>query len=158
VLVLVVLLVITNLLTAGVAVYLHLRTAPVVAPDDERVRAALASLAEQGAASARVRQFISVEILNPIELATTRGRLLGLAGSFAPGFTRRLVYDQTVKELKRQLLAQHVVADVHVHTVRPAEDSAGLPTDARTLVVEPASYLDELDVPVDDPRCDQPPV
>lgn len=163
-LVLVVVLVVTNLLTAAALVYVRLRPAPPPEPGDEQVRAALAALARQGPPSARARQFVSVEILNPLELANTRGRLFGLAGSFAPGLTRRMVYDQTVKEMKRQLVAQHVIADVHVHNLRPVEQQA--PTDdrsdPRTLLVEPANFVDEIDLPTqppgDQPPRDQPPV
>jgi hypothetical protein len=156
--VLVIVLIVTNLLTLAALIYARLRPAaePEPQPGDEQVRAALAALARQGPPTARTRQFISVEILNPLELANTRGRLLGLAGSFAPGFTRRMVYDQTVKELKRQLVAQHVIADVHVHNLRPvAQDAAAVEpavpssSDARTLLVEPANFVDEVDVPLE---------
>src|SRR4051794_2184605 len=72
------------------------------------------------------RRIITIEILNPIELAGTRGRLAGIAGSLAPGITRRVVYDQAIKNLRRQLAEERVVADVRVHTVSPARpDAAG---------------------------------
>lgn len=161
-LVLVIILVVTNLLTAAALVYVRVRPAPQPEPADEQVRAALAALARQGPPSTRARQFVSVEILNPLELANTRGRLFGLAGSFAPGLTRRMVYDQTVKEMKRQLVAQHVIADVHVHNLRPVEQPssppAGEPADPRTLLIEPANFVDEIDLPVEPQRDDQPPV
>ena len=160
-LVLVVALLVTNLLTAAALVYVRLRPAPQPEPADEQVRAALAALARQGPPSGRARQFVSVEILNPLELANTRGRLFGLAGSFAPGLTRRMVYDQTVKEMKRQLVAQHVIADVHVHNLRPVEQQAPVAddrADPRTLLVEPANFVDEIDVPVQKPDESQPPL
>jgi hypothetical protein len=123
------------------------------------VRAALDAFAQRGPGTARDRQFVSVEILNPIELASTRGRVLGLAGSFAPGFTRRLVYDQTMKTLRHELNERGVVADVHVHAIRRADTAAApYPTaDTRTIVVEPGRYVDEVDRPVTGPE-DQPPV
>lgn len=158
--VLVVLLLVTNLLTAATLVYLRMRPAPPVGPDDEQVRTALEALAGRAPQAGRSRQFISIEILNPIELAHTRGRLMGLAGSFAPGLTRRVVYDQTVKELKRQLVVQHVIADVRVHTLRSVDGERMAPaaSDPRTVSVEPANFVDEIDQPVDLPRADQPPV
>ncbi len=71
--------------------------------------------------SSATRRVISVEILNPVELAGTRGRLAGIAGSIAPGLVRRIVYDQTIKTMRRQLAEQGVVADLRLHTVRPPE-------------------------------------
>ena len=74
------------------------------------------------------RRLISIEILNPIELAGTRGRLAGLAGTLAPGLTRRLVYDQVVKTLRQQLAEQQVVADVRLHALPPSPGrAAGAP-------------------------------
>jgi hypothetical protein len=67
------------------------------------------------------RRIITIEILNPIELAGTRGRLMGIAGSLAPGITRRIVYDQAIRNLRHQLVNERVVADVRLHTVSPSE-------------------------------------
>jgi hypothetical protein len=123
VVVLVVVLVVTNL--ASVGALLYFRYGPQRHPrPDGQVAAAIDRATPRGAAGA-TRRVITVEILNPIELAATRGRLVGMAGSLAPGLTRRLVYDQAVRTLKRQLVEEHVVADVRVHTVRP--DPAGKP-------------------------------
>ena len=140
-LVLVVVLVVTNLATLGALLYLRLRPHEhaIERTVDEALRTA------GGQQQPRTRQLISIEILNPIELAGARGRVLGIAGSFAPGFTRRLVYDQTAKILRTELAARSVVADVHVHTLRP------LPTG------EIAEYTDEVDQAVGSPG-DQPPV
>lgn len=150
------LLVIANAVTAAALVHARRRVQLAEQPGDEQVQAALAALARQGPATARTRQFISIELLNPIELAGSRGRLLGLAGSVAPGLTRRMVYDQTVKELKRQLVTQQVIADVHVHTVRPVAPAAPTTPAARTITATPANYVDEIDVPVQLPETDQP--
>jgi hypothetical protein len=153
---LVIVLAITNAVTAAALAYLRFRPAAPAEPGDEAVRAALESLAQQSPGTRRERQFISVEILNPIELAATRGRVLGLAGTFAPSFTRRLVYDQTVRTLRRQLAEHQVVADVHVHALRRAQASGetSRATDARTLVIDAGDYVDDLDREPDD----QPPV
>ncbi|WP_375497834.1 hypothetical protein [uncultured Jatrophihabitans sp.] len=69
------------------------------------------------AATGSVRRLISIEILNVRELAATRGRLAGLAGSLAPALTRRIVYDQTLKILNQQLVEQQVRADVRLHVI-----------------------------------------
>jgi hypothetical protein len=75
--------------------------------------------------SGRDRRLITVEILNPIELATARGgRVAGLAGTLAPGLTRRIVYDQTLRILRRELTGKDVLADVRVHTLRTVAKQA----------------------------------
>jgi hypothetical protein len=43
--------------------------------------------------------------------------MFGIAGSFVPHLTRRIVYDQTVRQLRDQLAAHNVVADVRVHVL-----------------------------------------
>ena len=106
-----------------------------LAPDDVAATALDRSPRPPGAVS-ETRRMISIEILNPIELAGTRSRLIGIAGSFAPGLTRRVVYDQVLKILKRELDAQHVVADVRLHTLRRAADTPGEP---QATTPEPAS-------------------
>jgi hypothetical protein len=161
VVVLVIVLLATNVVTLGVLAYLRLHRTAVPEPDDPAVRATLEALdavARRGGAPPRDRQVISIEILNPLELAGSRGRMLGLAGTVAPGFTRRLVYDQTVKTLRRQLVEHGVVADVHVHAVRRADGRAQPATsDRHTLLIgtgDAEDYVDEIDRPVE---RDQPP-
>ena len=165
-LVLLIILVVTNLVTLGAVLYLRFRPAEDVV-DDPAVEQAFAAAPQPGTQSAnRVRQLISIEILNPIELAGARGRVLGIAGSFAPGFTRRLVYDQTAKTLRQELAQRSVVADVHVHTLRPVPPSDAAHSEVADtadgtrlpLDVEPVSYVDEVDVPVNDLPRTQPPV
>lgn len=96
---------------------------------DEAAAAALDRSPRPTGAHADIRRLISIEILNPIELAGTRHRLLGLAGSLAPGLTRRVVYDQVLRIIKQQLDEQHVVADVRLHTLRPAPERGAAPVD-----------------------------
>ena len=117
-LVLVIVLVVTNLATLGGLVWLHLRPQEHPAPDP-LVAASLESTRPPTATSG-LRRIITIEILNPIELAGTRGRLAGIAGSLAPGITRRIVYDQAIRNLRHQLIQERVVADVRLHQVRPA--------------------------------------
>ena len=126
---------------------------PPIDPADPAVQAALAVMATQ--TGSRPRRFISVEILNPIELAASRGRMLGLAGTLAPGLTRRLVHDQIVKQM-RELFTEHgVVADVHVHSIHHVVESPV------TIAVQDlheidlgADLVDEIDSETDDVDAD----
>jgi hypothetical protein len=83
---------------------------------------------------------ISIEIHNPIELAGHRNRMFGIAGSFVPDLTRRVVYDQTARLLRDGLAAQRVVADVRVHafgagtSATAITDSSPLPSTSSELV------------------------
>jgi hypothetical protein len=113
------LLVLTNLVAIGVAFGLWRLCSHADAEATPEIAELLATVARQRAAMGGARRIISVEILNPIELAGTRGRVIGIAGSLAPGLTRRVVYDQAMKTLRRQLAEQRVVADVRLHTLRP---------------------------------------
>jgi len=92
----------------------------------------------------RSRRLITIEVLNPIELVSTRGRVAGLAGSLAPGLARRVVYDQVLKTLRRELANKQVVADVRLHHLRPIET-------AEAPVLAPEGMQTEVDevVPVD---------
>ena len=123
-LVLVLVLVVTNLVSLGVLAWFLLRPTEHPAPDDKLARALTAAA---GASSSSVgnRRVITIEVLNPIELAGSRGRLIGIAGSLAPGITRRLVYDQVLKILRRQLAQERVVADVRLHVFRPDGPETG---------------------------------
>jgi hypothetical protein len=148
---LVIVLIVTNLLTLAAVVLLRRTRPPAEEPADPQLRSALEATPPPVAAPTRERRMISVEILNPIELAGTRGRMLGIAGSLAPGITRRIVYDQTVKSLRQQLAEHHVVADVRVHTLRPAATlPADLPVAADPIVIDQISTGDAV--------TDQPPV
>jgi hypothetical protein len=118
VLLLVLLLLGTNLLTLALLLWWRLR--PVDHPAPDPVVAATVNAMRPVVSTSSTRRIITIEILNPIELAGTRGRLAGLAGSLAPGITRRIVYDQAMKNLHRQLIEEQVVADVRLHTVSPA--------------------------------------
>jgi hypothetical protein len=132
--VLVLVLAATNLATLAALVLSRRRTAP---PPP-----GIASTPAPGA-TGRVRRLITVEILNPIELAAARGRVAGIAGSVVPEVTRRIVYDRAAKILERDLAGYDVVADVHIHTMRPPRaDPAPTPvspgTDGTDGTDEPA--------------------
>lgn len=61
--------------------------------------------------------FITVEILNPLEVASTRVKLAGVAGTVAPSLITKIVNEQAVKVLRRQLDSQGVRAEVRLHGV-----------------------------------------
>jgi hypothetical protein len=120
VLALVIVLVVTNLAALAALAYVAFGPPTQPAPDPAVARVLNAGLPITSTSA--TRRVISIEILNPLELAAaTRGRLAGIAGSIAPGLIRRVVYDQTVKQLRRQLGEEHVAADVRLHIVRPAD-------------------------------------
>jgi hypothetical protein len=120
VLVLVIVLAATNLVSLAVLLRYLLRPAAHPAPDTT----VQAYLAEQrpAASTSGTRRVITIEILNPLELAGKRGRLAGLAGSLAPGITRRVVHDQAIRLVQRQLAAEKVIADVRLCVLEPAAD------------------------------------
>jgi hypothetical protein len=139
---LVLVLLVTNLVTLAVLVARRRRTTP---PTDDAVEVFEAP--RPPGVGERGRRLITIEILNPIELASARGgRFAGLAGSLVPGVTRRIVYDQTFKTLRRELDKMAVHADVRLHTLRsvprpePAQPSGSLVVDA--VVVDEVAPLD----------------
>ena len=142
-LVLVLVLVGTNLLTLALVVRWRLR--PVDHPTPDPVVAASIEAMRPATSTSSTRRIITIEILNPIELAGTRGRLAGIAGSLAPGITRRIVYDQAIRNLRHQLVQERVVADVRLHTVSPAPEGARRGA---------APVVDVVEVP---PETDEPP-
>lgn len=135
-LVLVIVLAVTNAATLAALVWLYLQPIDLPGPD-AAVADALDRSPRPPAVVGGTRLMISIEILNPIELAGTKGRLVGIAGSLVPGLTRRIVYDQTLKIVKNQLVEQQVVADVRLHTLRPVGTQPTAP--------EPAAYSDDVE-------------
>jgi hypothetical protein len=61
------------------------------------------------------KRLLTVEILNPLELATAHNRLANIAGGIAPAAVRAIVYDQAAKITKEELAKQRVDADVRVY-------------------------------------------
>jgi hypothetical protein len=116
--ILLIVLIVTNLVTVGVLTWFALRPDEHPSPDEFVARSLDAY--RPASSSSSVRRVITIEILNPIELAGTRGRWAGLAGSLAPGLTNRVVYDQAIKLVRRQLRQHDVVADVRLHVFDPA--------------------------------------
>jgi hypothetical protein len=148
VIVLLVVLIVTNLVTLGLVLLPRLQQHPVAADADSETFTA----PRPAGVSGRSRRLITIEILNPIELVSSRGRIAGLAGSLAPGFARRMVYDQTLKILRRELEEQQVLADVRLHTVQPRqlreprEPAARRAANAATETAAGASSHDIIDL------------
>jgi hypothetical protein len=155
VLVLVVVLIATNALTlAALALVLSRPPARLVARwkrsrqirSDPEAAAALDRTPAPPGPRGSTRRLISVEILNPVELAGTRSRWAGIAGALLPGLTRRIVYDQTLRILKQQLADQQVLADVRIHTLRPAPPATRVRSGTATSPGEPtATFTDEIE-------------
>jgi hypothetical protein len=120
VIVLVIVLVATNLATLGAFAWYLLR--PVEHPrPDAAVAHTLSRHRRPAVSTSSTRRVITIEILNVIELAGSRGRLAGIAGTLAPRITHRVVYDQAMKLVRRQLEDERVVADVRLHVMRAEE-------------------------------------
>ena len=116
-LILLIALIVTNLVTLGVLAWFALR--PVQHPSPDQAMARSLDARRPASSTSSVRRVITIEILNPIELAGSRGRWAGIAGSLAPGLTNRVVYDQAIKLVRRQLGHHDVVADVRLHVLDP---------------------------------------
>lgn len=120
-------LVVTNLVTLAVAAWILLRPAKHPRPDPIVARGV--EIRRPATSTSSVRRVITIEILNPIELAGSRGWWAGIAGSLAPGLTNRVVYDQAIRLVRTQLADHDVVADVRLHVFDPAViDSTDGPT------------------------------
>jgi hypothetical protein len=65
-----------------------------------------------GAGSRRV---LVIEILNPIEVARSRSRASAVLAAMAPDKLRKLVVEQTAREMGEQMLAEGVETDIRVH-------------------------------------------
>lgn len=61
------------------------------------------------------RPSITIEVLNPIELAAAQSRAGALLGSVRPQMVTKLVYDQVAKKLLEGLEEEGVVAEVRIH-------------------------------------------
>ncbi|KAA0024765.1 hypothetical protein [Antrihabitans cavernicola] len=65
--------------------------------------------------SAGKPRLITVEILNPLELAATQNRFAGIAGAVAPERIRKIVYERAALQMTEQLIEQGIDVDVQVH-------------------------------------------
>lgn len=136
-LVLVLVLLVTNLATLALLVRAR-RPAPV--PDDA---VEVFEAPRPPGVSDKQRRLITIEVLNPLELASSRGgRIAGLAGSIAPGLTRRIVYDKVFSTLRTELDRMAVHADVRLHTLRAVPRANAPQTTQDPTVVEEVEPLD----------------
>jgi len=60
-------------------------------------------------------QLLTIEILNPMELAAEKSWIAGTISSLSPGFIRRKVYEQTREILKDKLVDFGVEAEVKIY-------------------------------------------
>ncbi|MGK2876104.1 MAG: hypothetical protein ACSLEW_10780 [Nocardioides sp.] len=82
------------------------------------LRAALDRLAPAGAlpvANPTGRRIITVEILNPLAVATRESRAGGVLGTVAPALVTRIVYDQACRQIQEGLTEEGVEAEVRIH-------------------------------------------
>ncbi|WP_125566045.1 hypothetical protein [Nocardioides baekrokdamisoli] len=61
------------------------------------------------------RPIITIEILNPIELASSQVRAASLVGSWKPDAITKMVYNEAAKQISSQLAEEGVVAEVLIH-------------------------------------------
>lgn len=61
------------------------------------------------------RPLITIEILNPVEVATSQVRAAALVGSWKPDTITKIVYNEAAKQISAQLVAEGVVAEVLIH-------------------------------------------
>jgi hypothetical protein len=152
VVVLVVVLAVTNAVTVAVLLVRRRAIEASTASDGEMI-----SAPRPAGVTSRTRHVISVEIMNPMELVNNRGRVAGLAGSLVPGLARRVVYDQALKTLRRELETKQVIADVRLHTLRevprqpasPVSDPAVIDVDEVAAAVvrdEESEWIEQVEV------------
>ncbi|MCW2495202.1 hypothetical protein [Jatrophihabitans sp.] len=136
--VLVAVLVVTNLACLTALVLVLRRPQPEPTDPDETFTAP-----RPPGLTGRSRRVITIEVLNPIELVGSRGRIAGLAGSLAPGIARRLVYDQVLKTLRHELADKQVLADVRLHRLQPKPAARREPTSPREPVAPRSVVADQ---------------
>ena len=137
---LVIALVATNLISLGVLVHYLLKPTPQPEPDEVVTR--YLNERRPAVSTSGTRRVITIEILNPLELANKRSRWAGLAGSLVPGITRRIVYDHALRLVRRQLAAERVVADVRLCVLRPEQAAATAePAPAPALPPQPVDLV-----------------
>lgn len=135
---LVLVLVVTNVVTLALLMRAR-RPAPV--PDDA---VEVFEAPRPSSVSDRQRRLITIEVLNPLELASSRGgRIAGLAGSIVPGLTRRIVYDKVFSTLREELERMAVHADVRLHTLRAVPRTSAAASAQDSGVVD-ATVVDEV--------------
>ena len=98
-----------------VVLLVRLRQLQARAVRAERLIGATEVLALDPAILATSDRIITVEILNPLEVAAKRVKLASVVGSVAPSVIAKVVYEQTAKIMRNQLSLQGVEAEVRLH-------------------------------------------
>lgn len=63
-------------------------------------------------------RLVLVDILNPLELATSQTKAAGMLHKLRPSLLQRIVYDEAARQIRERLVEEGVVADVRVHVAR----------------------------------------
>jgi len=84
----------------------------------EREQSAIAVAPPPPSAPPAHDQLITVELLEPLALASAHSKAAGLVGSLRPAMVTRLVYDEAAKQIAAQLEEQGVAAEVRIHGPR----------------------------------------
>ncbi len=58
---------------------------------------------------------LSIEILNPMQVAAEKSWLAGALGTLTPNLVRRLVYERTQEVLQQEVLKHGLEAEVRLH-------------------------------------------
>ncbi len=61
------------------------------------------------------KMLLSIEILNPVQLAAQESRFADALGSVSPGLLRRIVHQRTAEILRGELVKYGVQAEVRLH-------------------------------------------
>lgn len=78
----------------------------------------------QGIRSVTKGRVVTIEILNPLELAASQNWVAGIASSLAPALVTKIVYERAAKMMKEELGNFGVEAVVQIQTgVAPSEPS-----------------------------------
>ena len=79
----------------------------------------------QGARSVAKGRVLTIEILNPLELASSQNWVAGIASSLAPALVTKIVYERAAKMMKEELGKFGVEAVVQIQTgVAPSQPAA----------------------------------
>ncbi|NMN98534.1 hypothetical protein [Antrihabitans stalactiti] len=81
----------------------------------------------QGARSVAKGRVLTIEILNPLELAASQNWVAGIASSLAPALVTKIVYERAAKMMKEELGKFGVEAVVQIQTGVPPSQPAASP-------------------------------
>jgi hypothetical protein len=100
----------------------------------------------QGARSVAKGRVLTIEILNPLELAASQNWVAGIASSLAPALVTKIVYERAAKQMKEELGKFGVEAIVQIQTgvaptpsSPPSKQAATKPTTTKPSTTKPSS-------------------